>query len=67
VIAYLLCPDLFTGRPMHVDIETEGTLCLGRTVANARPTEAVPANAMVIETADAEGVYALLTERLGKL
>jgi purine nucleosidase len=67
VIAYLLCPDLFTGRPMHVDIETEGTLCLGRTVANARPTEALPANAMVIETADAEGVYALLTERLGKL
>jgi purine nucleosidase len=67
VIAYLLCPDLFTGRPMHVDIETEGTLCLGRTVANARPNEALPANAMVIETADAEGVYALLTERLGKI
>jgi purine nucleosidase len=67
VIAYLLRPDLFTGRPMQVAIETEGRLCLGRTVANARPTAAVPANAMVIETADAEGVYALLVERLGKL
>ncbi|PSR14901.1 nucleoside hydrolase [filamentous cyanobacterium CCP3] len=67
VIAYLLRPDLFTGRPMRLAVETEGTLCLGRTVANAYPSPTNPANATVIETADAEGIYALLTERLGKL
>ncbi|MEO1070213.1 MAG: nucleoside hydrolase [Cyanobacteria bacterium J06638_6] len=67
VVAYLLRPDLFTGRPMRLAIETEDTLCLGRTVANAYPTSFSPANARVIETANAEGIYALLTERLGKL
>jgi purine nucleosidase len=67
VIAYMLRPDLFTGRPMRLAVETEGTLCLGRTVANGHPTPAAPANATVIETADANGIYALLTERLGKL
>ena len=66
VIAYLLGPDLFTGRPMRLAVETEGSLCLGRTVANAYPTTAA-ANATVIETVDVEGFYALLTERLGKL
>lgn len=67
VIAYLLRPDLFAGRPMRLAIETEGVLCLGRTVANAYPSPSSPANATVIEAADAEGIYALLTERLGKL
>lgn len=67
VIAYLLRPDLFTGRPMRLAIETEGTLCLGRTVANGYPTPTAPANATVLETANADGIYALLTERLGKL
>ncbi|MEA5450993.1 nucleoside hydrolase [Leptolyngbya sp. CCNP1308] len=67
IIAYLLRPDLFSGRPMRLAIETEGSLCIGRTVANAYPTAAVPANATVIQTVDAEGIYALLTERLGKL
>ncbi|MBE9110349.1 nucleoside hydrolase [Nodosilinea sp. LEGE 07298] len=67
VIAYLLRPDLFTGRAMRLAIETEGSLCIGRTVANAYPIPATPANATVIETADAAGIYDLLTERLGKL
>lgn len=67
VIAYLLRPDLFTGRPMHLAIETEGTLCLGRTVANGYLAPTAPANATVIETADAASIYALLTERFGKL
>jgi len=66
VIAYLLRPDLFTGRPMHLTVETEGSICLGRTVASA-PSQAAPANATILETADAAGFYALLTERLGKL
>jgi purine nucleosidase len=67
VIAYLLNPHLFTGRPMHLAIETEGTLCLGRTVATPYPTDQAPANATVLETAQAEEIYQLLTERLAKL
>jgi purine nucleosidase len=67
VIAYLLRPDLFDGQPMRLAVETEGSLCLGRTVANAYPSPNAPANATVITRVDAEGVYALLTERLGKL
>ncbi|MBD2112656.1 MULTISPECIES: nucleoside hydrolase [Cyanophyceae] len=63
VIAYLLRPELFTGRPMHLAIETEGSLCLGRTVANRHLTP----NATIIETAAADGIYALLIERLRKL
>ncbi len=67
VIAYLMRPDLFTGRRMHIAIETESGLCLGRTVINERPSGDQPANALVLETADAPGFYQLLTERLAKL
>jgi purine nucleosidase len=67
VIAYLLEPGLFAGRPMHLAIETDSALCLGRTVADPCPTEATPANAMVLETVNAAGIYQLLTERLAKL
>ncbi|MGB5972344.1 MAG: nucleoside hydrolase [Nodosilinea sp.] len=63
VIAYLLRPDLFTGRPVQLAVETEGSCDLGRTFARAHS----PANATVLETVQAEGVYTLLTERLGKL
>ncbi len=67
VIAYLLQPDLFTGRAMHVAVETDSTLCLGRTVINDQPAANQPANATVLETANAPGFYQLLTERLAKL
>jgi purine nucleosidase len=67
VIAYLLQPDLFTGRPMHIAVETDSTLCLGRTVMNEATAAQRPANALVLETANASGFYQLLTERLAKL
>lgn len=67
VIAYLLNSDLFSGRPMHLAIETDSPLCLGRTVANPHPAEDSPANATVLESADAPGFYQLLTERLARL
>lgn len=67
VVAYLLQPTLFCGRPMQVAVETDASLCLGRTVINDCPTAAHPANALVLETADAPGFYRLLTESLAKL
>lgn len=65
VIAYLLQPDLFSGRPMHLAIETDSPLCLGRTVAD--PNGDKSANAMILETVNAPAFYQLLTERLGGL
>lgn len=67
VIAYLLQPDLFAGRPMHLAIETDSPLCLGRTVADPHLAEDKPANATVIEKPNAPAFYQLLTERLARL
>ena len=67
VIAYLMQPNLFSGRPMYLAIETDSPLCLGRTVADPHPADPTLANATILETADAPGFYALLTERLAHL
>jgi purine nucleosidase len=66
-IAYLLRPDLFTGRDCHVAIETIGEHTLGRTVVDWSRRTPRPANAKVIHHLDADGFFALLTERLGRL
>lgn len=67
VIAYLLQPDLFTGRHVNVEIETQSELTLGMTVADWWRVTDRPANAMFLGGVDADGFYALLTERLGRL
>ena len=67
VIAYLLRPDLFTGRHINVAIETQSELTLGMTVADWWGVTDREANALFIGGIDAEGFYALLTERLGRL
>ena len=67
VIAYLLNPALFGGRECHVAIETMGEHTLGRTVVDwSGRTPHVP-NAMVLDEIEADGFFALLTERLGRL
>lgn len=67
VIAYLLQPDLFEGRHINVEIETVSELTLGMTVADWwRVTDREP-NAYFVGRANAEGFYALLTERLARL
>jgi purine nucleosidase len=67
VIAYLLQPDLFTGRYVNVMVETGSDLTLGMTVADWwRVTDRVP-NAMFMGDIDANGFFALLTERLARL
>lgn len=67
VIAYLLEPDLFTGRHVNVEIEVKGELTLGMTVADWWRVTGRPANAMFMGGIDAGGFYALLTERLARL
>lgn len=67
VIAYLLKPDLFTGRHINVEIETTSELTMGMTVADWwRVTDRAP-NAMFMGDLDAEGFYTLLTERIARL
>lgn len=67
VIAYLLRPELFSGRKVNVEIETTSELTLGMTVADWWGVTDRPKNALFIGDADADGFYALLTERLARL
>ncbi len=67
VIAYLIRPDLFTGRHINVEVETQSELTLGMTVADWWGVTSRPANALFIGDLDAEGFYALLTERIARL
>ena len=67
VIAYLIKPELFSGRHINVEIETGSELTLGMTVADWWGVTNRPANALFIGDVDADGFYALLTERIGRL
>lgn len=67
VIAYLLQPDLFGGRHVSVEIETQSPLTVGMTVVDWwRVTDREP-NAMVMRDIDADGFYDLLVQRIGRL
>jgi purine nucleosidase len=65
VIARLIDPDIFTGKPCKVTIETEGR-SKGRTNVEWFPREHHEPNATVIDAMDADRFFALLTGRLGR-
>jgi purine nucleosidase len=67
VTAYLINPDLFTGRTINVEIETTSELTLGMTVADWWRVTQRPANALFIGDLDADGFFDLLTDRLARL
>lgn len=67
VIAYLLKPDLFSGRQCNVEIETASELTMGATVVDWWGITDRPKNALVMRDIDADGFFALLTERLARL
>jgi len=67
VIAYLLAPDLFTGRRINVEIEVQSDLTRGMTVADWWAVTDRAANALFIGDLDADGFYRLLTDRLARL
>ena len=66
-IAYLIQPDLFTGREINVEIETKSELTLGMTVADWWRVSGRAPNAMFMGDLDADGFFNLLTERLSRL
>ncbi len=67
VTAYLIRPELFSGRKINVTIETGSELTMGMTVADWWRVTERPANATFMNEIDADGFFALLTERLGRL
>ena len=66
-IAWLIKPELFTGREINVEIELEGKYTLGMTVADWWGVTGRKPNALFLGHVDAAGFYALLTERLARL
>lgn len=67
VTAWLIRPDLFTGRRVNVTVETESELTMGMTVADWWGVTDRAPNALFIGDIDADGFFALLTERLARL
>ena len=67
VVAYLLEPDLFSGRMCHVVIETAPGPTMGMTLVDWWDTTGKQPNTTVMNEIDADRFFALLTERVGRL
>ena len=67
VTAWLLAPEIFSGRQCNVEIETASELTRGMTVADYWLITDKPRNAMFIRDGDADAFYRLLIERLARL
>lgn len=67
VIAWLLQPDLFRGKEVHLAVETASPLTMGRTVADWWGVTGNAPNATVMDRADSDGFYALVVDRLSRL
>ena len=67
VTAYLIAPELFTGRHINVEIETGSELTRGMSVADWWGVTDRAPNATFMGTIDADGFFTLLTERLARL
>lgn len=67
VIAWLLKPELFSGRYCNVEIETVSPLTEGMTVIDWWQVTDRPHNALVIRDVDADGFFQLLVKHLALL
>jgi purine nucleosidase len=67
VIAYLLKPELFTGRFINVTVETASELTMGMTVADWWGVTKREKNVTYMRDIDHDGFFTLLTERLARL
>lgn len=67
VTAYLIRPELFSGRFINVEIETGSALTRGMTVADWWGVTDRPKNANFMGDIDADGFFSLLEERLARL
>lgn len=67
VIAYLLSPELFSGREVHVEIETAPGPTQGMTVVDWWGVTDNTPNALVMNEVDADGFFDLIVDRIGRL
>jgi purine nucleosidase len=67
VIAYLLAPELFSGRKVNVSVECSSPLTLGMTVVDWWSVTGKAANVQVLRDVNAEGYFDLVIDRLGRL
>ena len=67
VIAYLLEPDIFSGKQINVEIETNSQLTLGMTVADWWGVTEKKANTLFIGDVDSDKFFDLLTKRIASL
>jgi purine nucleosidase len=67
VIAYLIRPDLFSGRNCNVEIETGSELTMGMSVVDWWGVTDRRKNAMVMREVDHEAFFGLLAGRIGRL
>ncbi|MBV6549853.1 nucleoside hydrolase [Acinetobacter soli] len=64
VIGYMINPELFTGRWINVEIETDSPLTVGATVADWWNVTGRKANAEFLRSIDRDAFFQLLSERL---
>jgi purine nucleosidase len=67
VIAYLLKPELFSGRLINVTVEISSELTMGMTVADWWGVTGLEKNVTYLRDIDHEAFFALLVERIGRL
>ncbi|VVM75925.1 Pyrimidine-specific ribonucleoside hydrolase RihA [Pseudomonas fluorescens] len=67
VVAYLLKPELFTGRAVNVVVDSREGPTFGQTVVDWYDGLKAPKNAFWVENGDAQGFFDLLTQRLARL
>ena len=67
VVAYLLKPELFTGRAVNVVVDSREGPTFGQTVVDWYDGLKAPKNAFWVESGDAQGFFDLLTQRLARL
>ena len=66
-IAWMLRPDLFSGRNCNVEIETKSDLTTGMTVIDWWQVSGRPHNAFVVGDINAKAFFTLITDRLATL
>jgi purine nucleosidase len=66
-IAWLIRPELFQGRRCNVEVEVSSALTMGQTVVDRWSVTGRPANVLYMHTADSDGFFDLLVERLARL
>jgi purine nucleosidase len=67
VTAYLLAPDLYQGREVHVEIDIGTGPTQGMTIVDWWGVTSRPSNALVMNQVDADGFFDLIVERISRL